>query len=258
MSDATHATNDDASALRLVGHALRDGREQRELNQQELANRLHIGVEQLVALETGRIDGLPEPVFVKAMVRRIASYLQIDPDPLVAQLQRSPGSDGLHSRDIAAEDTQASPKTQTTTTTTTTTKNNTLPLLLWLLPIVLLGAAGALWRLNRTSQQPLAALAPPVSTVRGAVPPQASVPPSTTPVLQISSLEPSWITIQRNGEVEFEGLLDQLTVIDDPHEVKVYAGRPDLVMVHKAGEPGTPLGPITPLQWYSLSPEPSR
>ena len=252
MSDATHATNDDASALRLVGHALRDGREQRELNQQELANRLHIGVEQLVALETGRIDGLPEPVFVKAMVRRIASYLQIDPDPLVAQLQRSPASDGLHSRDIAAEDTQASPKTQTTT------KNNTLPLLLWLLPIVLLGAAGALWGLNRTSQQPLAALAPPVGTVRGAAPPQASVPPSTTPVLQISSLEPSWITIRRNGEVEFEGLLEQPTVIDAPHEVEVYAGRPDLVMVDKAGEPGTPLGPITPLQWYSLSPEPSR
>ena len=206
-----------------------------------------------MALETGRMDGLPEPVFVKAMVRRIASYLQIDPDPLVAQLQQPQGSNGPHSRDSAAEDTQASPQTQTTTTT-----QNTLPLLLWLLPILLLGAAGAFWGLNRTSQQPLAASAPPVSTVRGAVPPQASVPPSTTPVLQISSLEPSWITIQRNGEVEFEGLLDQLTVIDDPHEVKVYAGRPDLVMVHKAGEPGTPLGPITPLQWYSLSPEPSR
>ena len=252
MSDATHATNDDASALRLVGHALRDGREQRELNQQELANRLHIGVEQLVALETGRIDGLPEPVFVKAMVRRIASYLQIDPDPLVAQLQRSPGSDGLQSSDIDAEDTQASPKTQTTT------KNNTLPLMLWLLPIVLLGAAGAFWGLNRTSQKPLTASAPPVSTVRGTVPPPASVPSSKTPVLQISSLEPSWITIRRNGEVEFEGLLEQPTVIDDPHEVEVYAGRPDLVMVDKAGEPGTPLGPITPLQWYSLSPEPSR
>ena len=202
MSDATHAPDDDASALRLVGQALRDGREQRELNQHELANRLHIGVEQLVALETGRIDGLPEPVFVKAMVRRIASYLQIDPDPLVAQLQRPQGSDGPPSRNIAAEDTQASPKTQTTTKTTT--RNNTLPLLLWLLPIVLLGAAGALWGLNRTSQQPLAASAPPVTLVREAVPPQVSVPPSTTPELQISSLEPSWITIQRNGEVEFE------------------------------------------------------
>ena len=253
MSDATHATDNDASALRLVGQALKDGREQRELNQQQLANRLHIGVEQLVALETGRIDGLPEPVFVKAMVRRIASYLQIDPDPLVAQLQQPQGSDGPHSRDSAAEDTQASPQTQTTTTT-----QNTLPLLLWLLPILLLGAAGAFWRLNRTSQQPLAASAPPVSSVRGTVPPPASAPPSKTPVLQISSQEPSWITIRRNGEVEFEGLLEQPTVIEDPHEVEVYAGRPDLVMVDKAGEPGTPLGPITPLQWYSLSPEPSR
>lgn len=253
MSDATHATEDDASALRLVGQALRDGREQRELNQQQLASRLHIGVEQLVALETGRIDGLPEPVFVKAMVRRIASYLQIDPDPLVAQLQRPQGSDGHHSNDIAAEDTPASPKTQTTTNT-----NNTLPLLLWLLPILLLGAAGAFWGLNRTWQRPLAASAPPVSSVRGTVPPPASAPPSTTPVLQISSLEPSWITIRRNGEVEFEGLLEKPTVIDDPHEVEVYAGRPDLVMVDKAGEPGTPLGPITPLQWYSLSTEPSR
>ena len=112
MSDATHATDNDASALRLVGHALRDGREQRELNQQELAIRLHSGVEQLVALETGRIDGLPEPVFVKAMVRRIASYLQIDPDPLVAQLQQPQGSDGPHSRDSAAEDTQTSPQTK--------------------------------------------------------------------------------------------------------------------------------------------------
>ena len=252
MSDATHAPDDDASALRLVGQALRDGREQRDLNQHELANRLHIGVEQLVALETGRMDGLPEPVFVKAMVRRIASYLQIDPDPLVAKLQRPQCSDGPHSRDIAAEDTQASPKTQTTT------KNNSLPLRLWLLPIVLLGAAGAFWGLSRTWQRPLRASAPPVSTVRGAVPPPASVPPSTTPVLQISSLEPSWITIRRNGEIEFEGLLEQPTVIDDPHEVEVYAGRPDLVMVDKAGEPGTPLGPITPLQWYSLSPEPSR
>ena len=251
MSDATHATDNDASALRLVGQALKDGREQRELNQQQLANRLHIGVEQLVALETGRIDGLPEPVFVKAMVRRIASYLQIDPDPLVAQLQRPQGSDGPHSRDSAAEDTQASPKTQTTT-------NTPLPLRLWLLPFLLLGAAGAFWGLNRTWQRPLAASKPPVSTVRGAVPPPTSAPPSTTPVLQISSLEPSWITIRRNGEVEFEGLLDQPTVIDDPHEVEVYAGRPDLVMVDKAGEPGTPLGPITPLQWYSLSPKPSR
>ena len=253
MSDATHATDNDASALRLVGQALKDGREQRELNQQQLANRLHIGVEQLVALETGRIDGLPEPVFVKAMVRRIASYLQIDPDPLVAQLQQPQGSDGPHSRDAAAEDTQASPQTQTTTTT-----QNTLPLLLWLLPILLLGAAGAFWGLNRTSQQPLAASAPPVSSVRGTVPPPASAPQSKTPVLQISSQEPSWITIRRNGEVEFEGLLEQPTVIEDPHEVEVYAGRPDLVMVDKAGEPGTPLGPITPLQWYSLSPEPSR
>ena len=255
MSDATHVPDDDASALRLVGQALRDGREQRELNQHELANRLHIGVEQLVALETGRMDGLPEPVFVKAMVRRIASYLQIDPDPLVAQLQRPKGSGGPPSRDTAAEDSQASPKTQTTTTTTT---NNTLPLLLWLLPIVLLGAAGALWGLNRTSQRPLIASAPPVSTVRGTVPPPASAPPSKTLMLQISSLEPSWITIRRNGEVEFEGLLEQPTMIEDPHEVEVYAGRPDLVMVDKAGEPGTPLGPITPLQWYPLSPEPSR
>ena len=43
-------------------------------------------MEQLRSLELGDLQGLPEPVFIKAMVRRIAGHLRLDADALANQL----------------------------------------------------------------------------------------------------------------------------------------------------------------------------
>ena len=43
--------------------------------------------------------------------------------------------------------------------------------------------------------------------------------------------------------------------VDDPENVEIYAGRPDLVMVKRAGAEAAALGAIDAVRWYRLSPE---
>lgn len=72
------------SCLVAVGRRLRQAREARGLDVDALAGRLRLGVEQLQALETADRERLPEPVFVIAHARRIATVLQLD---ISAELQ---------------------------------------------------------------------------------------------------------------------------------------------------------------------------
>ena len=69
-----------------VGQRIRTQRKARGLSADQLAATMHMGVEQLTALELGDEDRLPEPVFIKAMVRRLASHLRMNADELVEML----------------------------------------------------------------------------------------------------------------------------------------------------------------------------
>jgi len=66
------------SPLQKVGEFLREARQGRNLSVEDLSTSLRIGKEQLVALEEGDENSLPEKVFIKAMVRRIAEKLDLD------------------------------------------------------------------------------------------------------------------------------------------------------------------------------------
>jgi cytoskeleton protein RodZ len=66
-----------SEALRLLGRQLAMGRHQAGLDLADLADRLRLGHEQLLALEEGDAERLPEPVFVVAMARRVAGVLAI-------------------------------------------------------------------------------------------------------------------------------------------------------------------------------------
>ena len=63
-----------------VGRQLAEARAGAGLTRDQLASQMHMGVEQLTALERGDQDALPEPVFIKAMVRRLSSHLGLDAD----------------------------------------------------------------------------------------------------------------------------------------------------------------------------------
>ncbi len=76
-SDSTHVANK-KPALQTVGEFLREARQGRNLSVEDLSSSLRIGKEQLIALESGDESALPEKVFIRAMVRRIAEKLNLD------------------------------------------------------------------------------------------------------------------------------------------------------------------------------------
>ncbi len=76
--------------LEKVGALIKKAREEKSLSIKDVAGSLKIGEEQLSALEKGEEDLLPEKVFIKAMIRRVAERLQIDEDTLIEEFQAKP------------------------------------------------------------------------------------------------------------------------------------------------------------------------
>ena len=75
-----------ATGLVEAGRQLAEARAAAGLTQNQLASQMHMGEEQLAALERGDQAELPEPVFIKAMVRRLSSHLGLDADAMVQAL----------------------------------------------------------------------------------------------------------------------------------------------------------------------------
>lgn len=69
-----------------VGARLRLAREMRSLSVSDVAQALKLGPRQVEALENGDWQALPGQTFVRGFVRNYARMLQIDPDPLMEQL----------------------------------------------------------------------------------------------------------------------------------------------------------------------------
>ena len=78
-------------------------------------------------------------------------------------------------------------------------------------------------------------------------------PPTADLGLTISSSEPSWIALRREGIVEFEGLLNGERKIDNPDLVEIYAGRPDLVQLSSPEAETRTLGAVNDIRWIPLN-----
>ena len=79
---------DKKTPLQKVGEFLREARKSRNLSIEDLASSLRIGKEQLIALEEGDDKSLPEKVFIRAMVRRIAEKLHLDTNFILDELNK--------------------------------------------------------------------------------------------------------------------------------------------------------------------------
>lgn len=66
------------------GAALKRAREAHGISIGDMAARSSLSVQQVRALESERTAELPEPVYVRAFIRGVASVLGLEPDPLVA------------------------------------------------------------------------------------------------------------------------------------------------------------------------------
>ncbi len=86
-----------------VGEQLRKGREACGLQVAEIAQTLKLGARQVEALEAGDWQGLPGQTFVRGFVRNYARVVQLDPAPLMAQLDQvlAKPTDNLAVQDMA-------------------------------------------------------------------------------------------------------------------------------------------------------------
>lgn len=91
--------SDTPPVLAAIGAQLRQARMERGQSIAELAQRLNMGPEQLQALESAHRAQLPEPVFVIAQIRRVASTLGLDVESAIQELR---SSDALGSTAIAS------------------------------------------------------------------------------------------------------------------------------------------------------------
>ena len=104
-SGSSHVANKN-SALRKVGEFLREARQGRNLSVEDLSSSLRIGKEQLIALESGDESVLPEKVFIRAMVRRIAEKLNLDTSFILEELNEKRNNEPKPSPVIKKKDTR--------------------------------------------------------------------------------------------------------------------------------------------------------
>ena len=104
-SGSSHIANK-KSSLRTVGEFLREARQGRNLSVEDLSSSLRIGKEQLIALESGDESALPEKVFIRAMVRRIAEKLNLDTSFILEELNEKKKNEPKHSPVIKKKNTR--------------------------------------------------------------------------------------------------------------------------------------------------------
>ncbi len=217
-----------------LGETLRRGREAQGLSRAELAGRLNMGLEQLEALEDGDANRLPEPVFVIAQARRVASSLALDLTVPLQDLRNCGPFQGT------------APRRETPSAPSPAAPVRSRPLgqslgRLALAAAILAGlATGGRWFAQHWQQQQAR--------------PEAPRPPiavaTTSPKLVLRSKQPSWLEVKAAaGQVLFRG-----TFIGERHfplngGLQVLAGRPDLVQAQLGSAPSRALGPIEQVRW---------
>ena len=248
--------------LQRLGKRLQQARQAQGISLNDQAERLHMGSEQLRALEEGNQDELPEAVFVVAQARRVATSLGLNIDDDIAALRGNQTFQALPTqRRIKPQASGPSHNTAPHTAPQPRAVPPTAPLRLLGLAAAVLAAAGLAWGLQRSLSgarpAPQATDSSQPSTVSTAaanpVEPQGQ---SAEAELVLRSAEPSWLEVRAPaGELLFRGTLTGEQRFPLTGELQVLAGRPDLVTAARGASPGRPLGPIEAITWYRFSPE---
>ncbi|MEL0340714.1 MAG: helix-turn-helix domain-containing protein [Synechococcus sp.] len=279
MGDQNQPLN--ASARSNPGAVLLQARTALGLSREQLAEQLHMRPHQIEALECHQQERWPEAVFTIAQVRRLASALGLDAEPVVEAFRA----------DLSQQTTEASPaakavfqlgRSEPTAQakreegqrdwlheSKKDSKTKASPVRFqrpsWLVPsigvVALLAIGGvAISRNLPALQGQLAAIpklwpkAPAKPSADAAV---AATPKPQPTTLDLSLSEPVWMSVrQLVGQKQlFEGLMQP-----GPHSfplgtgVQVLAGRPDLVMAHIGDQPAKALGSIETIQWVTFKP----
>jgi cytoskeleton protein RodZ len=254
------------SPLQRLGQTLREARQNRGLDRTDLAEQLHMGPEQLRALEEADLSRLPEMVFVIAQSRRVANALGIEIDALLTPLKGTStprkaapaplvtggGKPSKRAAQLRPEDyTRQPPKAS---------QGSPLP---WMGTVALLAGLVAAGSWGWLQLRPLLgqrAATPPQPAAVATAPPAAATPKPVVKAaprqLTLSSVKGSWLEVRSaNGQKLFEGIFKGERRFELGAGLRVLAGRPDLVMASLGDQPAKALGPIDQVIWRTFKPQ---
>ncbi len=260
-----------------LGSVLRQAREARGLSQAILAEQNFLSTERIEALESGDHTRLPEPIYLMAQARRVATSLGLDGnaliDPLLdLQLPREgpapPATtlDGAEPNPAAGQTLGSEPRPPAGTNQPSGAKTPWGAVAGGLAVLLLLaGGAALLWGrrgLQPVSPVPIAiaehnqeAPAQKPGTDADRVEPKATNGPAADlgSTLELSSEQPSWVEVRDGaGRSLYRGQLKGTARFALGSGLEVLAGRPDLVQVRAGEGAATPLGPIDQIRWQAF------
>lgn len=272
-NDTAAVSNNSSDPLVVLGQSLRNAREQRGLSTAALAEQLRMGEEQLIALESGDQQRLPELVFVIAQARRVAAAVGIDATPLVEPLKQlrstiKTAPAPLTSTEPSGRQRPRARLSPQSYTTQPRSRQHSSGALRWLGSLALLAgvASAGVWgwqrapqwaiRFQPSSTQPTKPTKPVQAPVQAK--PQPKPAPAPVPTeLTVSATQPSWLTVRTaKGKVLFEGTFNGQRQFPLAGGLELLAGRPDLVIVSQGTAKGKPLGPIDQIRWTAFSAPP--
>jgi len=250
--------------LQRLGQRLTQARLAQGTSLEDQAARLHMGAEQLRALEDGNREELPEAVFVVAQARRVAASLGLNIDEDIAALR---GNQAFQTRPPQRQP-QPSPATpappdQRAAELAVPIPTRRPPRRLLGLGAALVAVAGLAWGLQHNLSGSLQVLQPqspgPAQASSPKAAPDPSQPAAASPAapaeLVLRSAEPSWLEVRAaGGELLFQGTLEGEQRFPLTGDLEVLAGRPDLVTAASGTAQAQPLGPIEAVTWYRFSP----
>lgn len=256
--------------LQRLASCLQQARLRRGLSLEVLADRLHMGREQLQSLEDADPNGLPEPVFVIAQARRVASALGVSIDPEIQALRTS--LQGRKPGPPPAEASSSPVQPQAMAAASRRDNRAARAAARWPLPLAAAGLLAALSAAGLVGYQRLVAPSGGGSTAQApANTPEPAAPPSApgsvvgepaqaqepadsgaaaSGQLLLRAEQPSWLEVRSaDGTTLFRGTLDGEQSFPLEADLQVLAGRPDLVEVVPPGQPRRLLGTIEQVRW---------
>ncbi|MFU8886167.1 MAG: helix-turn-helix domain-containing protein [Cyanobacteriota bacterium] len=253
--------------LQRLGQRLEQARQAQGISRENQAERLHMGTEQLRALEQGDHQALPESVFVVAQARRVAASLGLNIDPEIAALRDNPSFQPQPSKRTTPARTPP-PTSPPTAQPAQPAASGSAPArgmgpLAAASALVLAVAAALFWGQQRgaltLAPEPRAPTPESALGSSPASPINTSQPAQQGPDhLLLRASQPSWIEVRNQaGAVLFRGTLQGEQRFPLDQDLRVLAGRPDLVLVSQGSAPAQPLGPIEAVTWRRFSPAPA-
>ncbi len=211
-----------------LGVLLRSARTQQGLSLEAVAGNTLIRASLLQAIEQGDLDSLPEPIYIRGLIRRYGDTLGLDGETLSSQF--------FTPLRIRRRSWQESPAAQLR------------PLHLYgaYFVILIVAVSGLSYLLKRTAPesaalppldplnqvQPNAPSDPPLSAREGAVPtdlPVVQTESQSAIKVEMTLTSQSWLRITSDGDTEFEGILQ-------PGETRLWTA--DKALTIRAGNAG--------------------